>query len=162
MKAIPVHFWLYTKDNLDTFEDMVFDGAEVHLNNNTLFDPSKPTKLVVHGWGGGTHIDQIFAGAYAMAGLDYNIIGVDWRDMEGSAQEQVVSVGAYAAHFVQALVMGSNLRLEDVHPIGWSYGAHVVGSKALFIQILRLTFCSQHWKRNKPPEPSQAAENHAA
>ena len=65
MEAIPVHFWLYTKDNLDTFEDMVFDGAEVHLNNNTLFDPSKPTKLVVHGWGGGTHIDQIFAGAYA-------------------------------------------------------------------------------------------------
>ena len=125
--TIPVHFWLFTINNLEEYEDMVFDGSSVTLAPDTLFDVTKPTKLVVHGWGGETHIDEIFALAYAEAGLDYNIIGVDWRDMEGPSQEQVVEVGVYTAHFVQALVADYSLLLEDVHPIGWSYGAHVVG-----------------------------------
>ena len=34
----------------------------------------------------------------------------------------------YSAHFLEAL-MEYGLKLEDVHPIGWSYGAHVVGEK---------------------------------
>ena len=125
---LPVHFWLYTKDNLDIYEDIMFDGETVILDNNTLFDPRKPSKVVVHGWGGGTHIDKIFANAYAMAGLDYNIIGVDWRDMEGTAQEEVVMVGVYTAQFLHAMVEHVSLELEDVHPVGWSYGAHVVAN----------------------------------
>merc|ERR1719369_2334467 len=111
VKAIPVHFWLYTVENLELFENMEFDGTQVTLSQDTKFDPAKPTKLVVHGWGGGTHIDQIFAVAYARAGADYNVIGVDWRDMEGSPQDQVVEVGVYAAHFVQELVMEFGLKL---------------------------------------------------
>ena len=125
--TIPVHFWLFTINNLEEYENMVFDGSSITLAPDTLFDVMKPTKVVVHGWGGETHIDEIFASAYAEAGLDYNIIGVDWRDMEGPAQEQVVEVGVYTAHFLQALVADFSLLLEDVHPIGWSYGAHVVG-----------------------------------
>ena len=85
--SIPVHFWLFTINNLEEYEDMVFVGSSVTLSPDTLYDVTKPTKLVVHGWGGETHIDEIFALAYAEAGLDYNIIGVDWRNMEGPAQE---------------------------------------------------------------------------
>ena len=65
-EAIDTHFWLYTKDNLEEYEDMVFDGLQVILTPDTRFDPTKPTKLVAHGLGGGTHIDQIFAAAYAI------------------------------------------------------------------------------------------------
>ena len=125
--SIPVHFWLFTINNLEEYEDMVFDGSSVTLSPDTLYDVTKPTKVVVHGWGGERHIDETFALAYAEAGLDYNIIGVDWRNMEGPAQEQVVEVGVYTAHFLKALIDDYNLLLEDVHPIGWSYGAHVVG-----------------------------------
>ena len=46
---------------------------------NTRFVASKPTKLVAHGLGGGTHIDHIFNAAYAKASYDYNVIGIDWR-----------------------------------------------------------------------------------
>ena len=126
--SIHTHFWLYTNDNLVEYEDMVFDGDVAHLAEDTKFDPMKFTKIIVHGWGGRIHIDQIFAAAYAQAGLDYNVIGVDWRDMEGKPQQQVVEVGKYAAHFIQALVNDYGLHLGDVHPIGWSYGAHVVGT----------------------------------
>ena len=122
----------------------MFDGSSVTLAPDTLFDVMKPTKVVVHGWGGETHIDEIFASAYAEAGLDYNIIGVDWRDMEGPAQEQVVEGGVYTAHFLQALIEDYSLLLEDVHPIGWSYGAHFVGGLLFalmkFLQKIKFTF----------------------
>ena len=161
--VIPVHFWLYTVDNLEEFEDMEFDGAKVHLNSDTMFDPRKPTKLVAHGWGGGTHIDMIFAVAYARAGVDYNVIGVDWRDMEGKAQEQVVMVGEYAAHFVEALVMDHGLKLEDVHPIGWSYGAHVVGRVIVTILlVITVSFRSEYWERDKQRRPRQAEKDHCS
>ena len=49
--TIPVNFWLFTKDNLIEYEVMEFDGLTVTLVPDTLFDPSKTTKVVVHGWG---------------------------------------------------------------------------------------------------------------
>ena len=93
-----------------------------------MFDPKKIIKIVVHGWGGKTHIDEIFAKEYVDSGLDYNIIGVDWRDVEGPAQEQVVAVGEYVAHFLEVLVIDHDAEFDLLHPIGWSYGAHVVGN----------------------------------
>ena len=125
--TIPVNFWLFTIDNIEEYEVMDFDGSIVTLAPETLFNPDKPTKVVVHGWGGDHYLDKIFSAAYAEAGLDYNIIGVDWREMEGPPQKQVVEVGVYAAHFLQALARDYGLILQDAHPIGWSYGAHVVG-----------------------------------
>ena len=126
--TIPVNFWLYTKDNLVEYEVMDFDSSTVTLVPETLFDPTKQTKVVVHGFGGEIHIDEKFAAAYAEAGLDYNIIGVDWRDIQGIPQQQVQEVGVYTAQFLQALAADHGLILRDAHPIGWSFGAHVVGS----------------------------------
>ena len=135
--TIPVNFWLFTKDNLDEYEVMEFDGFTVTLVPDTLFDPTKQTKVVVHGFGGEIHIDEKFAAAYANAGLDYNIIGVDWRDIQGIPQQQVQEVGVYTAHFLQALAADHGLILQDAHPIGWSFGAHVVGS----FEIRKLSQC---------------------
>ena len=125
--TIPVNFWLFTIDNIEDYEIMEFDGSNVTLTPDTLFNPAKPTKVVVHGWGGDHYLDKIFSAAYAEAGLDYNIIGVDWREMEGPSEKQVVEVGVYTAHFLQALAEDHGLILQEAHPIGWSYGAHVVG-----------------------------------
>ena len=71
LENVQTHFWLYTKDSngVHDYEVMHFDGEEVNLDENTKFDPAKPTKLVAHGLGGGTHIDHIFNQAYAKAGL---------------------------------------------------------------------------------------------
>ena len=111
---------------------MEFDGTDISLTEDSLFDSRKPTKVVAHGWGGGLHIDKIFAQAYAAGGLDYNVIGIDWRNMEGSAKQQVVAVGVHAAHFIEVLVRDHGLLLQDVHAIGFSYGAHVVGKLGHF------------------------------
>ena len=131
-KSNETHFWLYTKHNLVDYENMEFDGTDISLTEDSLFDSRKPTKVVAHGWGGGLHIDKIFAQAYAAGGLDYNVIGIDWREMEGSAKQQVVAVGIHAAHFIEVLVRDHGLLLQDVHAIGFSYGAHVVGKLGHF------------------------------
>ena len=126
-EAIDTHFWLYTKDNLEEYEDMVFDGSQVILTPDTRFDPAKPTKLVAHGLGGGVHIDQIFAAAYAKAGMDYNVIGVDWRGMHGPWKTTFQIIGNYTAHFLQGMSKDYGLQIADVHCIGFSYGTHVIG-----------------------------------
>ena len=40
--SIPVHFWLFTMNNLEEYEDMVFDGSSVTLSPDTLYDVTKP------------------------------------------------------------------------------------------------------------------------
>ena len=128
-EKIDTHFWLYNKDhtNIHDYEVMYFDGNEVILNENTIFDASKPTKVIAHGNGGGTHIDHTFNAAYAKAGLDYNVIGVDWRQLHGNAAFRTDLAGNHSARFLKGMVEHYGLQLTDVHAIGFSYGTHVIG-----------------------------------
>ena len=131
LEPMDVHFWLYTWENLYDYEDMIFDGEKAIIDSNsTNFDPTRPTKVIAHGLGGGTHIDKIFAYAYiAYAGVYYNVIGVDWRSIKKGDGWDVSlgNVGKYTAHFLQDLVKNHGLKIEDVHCIGFSFGTHVIG-----------------------------------
>jgi len=127
LATLPVNFLLYTSASITDYETIGFDGEQVIFDEETRFDPGKLSKVVVHGWGGGLHLDEYLNSAYMEAGLDYNILGVDWRQMEGNAKTQVDEVGIYTAHFLEAL-QEFGLELQDVHAIGFSYGAHVVAS----------------------------------
>jgi len=127
ISPIPVNFLLYTAASITEYETISFDGEKVSLEEGTRFDPRKLSKVVVHGWSGGLHLDEYLNSAYMEAGLDFNILGVDWREMEGPAKTQVDEVGIYTAHFLEAL-QEYGLELGDVHAIGFSYGAHVVAS----------------------------------
>merc|ERR1719219_2542263 len=100
-----VNFWLYTKDNTGKFdyEVMPFDGKRVKLADNTLFDPSKPTKVTAHGNGGGTWIGYILNLAFAKAGLDYNVIDVDWRGLNGGARGRTDKAGEDTAKFLKIM-----------------------------------------------------------
>jgi len=140
LEPMEVHFWLYTNENLDNYEDMVFDGENATIDSNTKFDPARPTKVVAHGLGGGTHIDQIFARAYAQFGADYNIIGIDWRSIKRGDGWDVSlgNVGEYTAHFLQDLVKNHGLKIEDIHCIGFSFGTHVIGYTGVFVNQLGL------------------------
>jgi len=142
LEPMDVHFWLYTWENLYDYEDMIFDGEKAIIDSNsTNFDPTRPTKVIAHGLGGGTHIDKIFAYAYiAYAGVYYNVIGVDWRSIKKGDGWDVSlgNVGKYTAHFLQDLVNNHGLKIEDVHCIGFSYGTHVIGYTGVFVNQLGL------------------------
>ena len=99
----PWHF----RSKIDSIIKLIheFDlWSQVSLEEGTRFDPGKLSKVVVHGWGGGLHLgtelpldnwatgpnsDEYLNSAYMEAGLDFNILGVDWREMEGPAKTQV-------------------------------------------------------------------------
>ena len=105
LASLPVNFLLYTALSTTDYELIQFDGCQViprlvtlwqvTLAEGSRFDPGRGTKVVVHGWGGGLHLDEYFNSAYAESGADYNVIGVDWREMEGRPQEQVEEVGRW-------------------------------------------------------------------
>ena len=139
-----VHFWLYTKESIlqNDYEVMNFDGENVILDENTKFDPSKPTKLVAHGNGGGLHIDYIFNQAYADAGFDFNVIGIDWRSLEGSARKRTDYAGNQTGRFLHGMVSNYGLNFSDVSAIGFSYGTHVIantGKYALELGLNKIT-----------------------
>ena len=93
--------------------------------------------ITAHGLGGGFHIDQFFAEAYARAGQNYNIIGIDWRKIHnnnGLGWKTVLeNVGRYVAHFVQDMATNHGLEIVEMHAIGFSYGTHVIGKVVFFI-----------------------------
>merc|ERR1712241_914482 len=141
LENVQTHFWLYTKDShgVHDYEVMHFDGEEVNLDENTKFDAAKPTKLVAHGLGGGTHIDHIFNQAYAKAGLDYNVIGIDWRDLQGGMAARLDLIGNHTARFLKGMSEDFGLQISDVHAIGFSYGTHVIGNTAKYVVQLGLS-----------------------
>ena len=62
---------------------------------------------------------------------DYNVIGVDWSEGAKQFYPKAVAntrvVGAVIANLVRTLVNKAGLKLEDLHVIGHSLGAHVSG-----------------------------------
>lgn len=64
---------------------------------------------------------------------EFNIISVDWENLAGPspfyfyAAENSKPVGYRIGDFVDFLINTTGAKLEDVHPIGFSLGAQVVG-----------------------------------
>ena len=90
--------------------------------------PPKKTKLIAHGNDGGLHIDYIFNAAYTKAGFDYNVIGIDWRSLEGDPKSRTDYAGNQTAKFLQGMVQNYGLQMTDIQAIGFSYGTHVIAN----------------------------------
>merc|ERR1712126_109128 len=81
--------------NTGADEPISFDGETLSLPPDTQFDPSKPIKVVIHGWHqasldmfGNVVVDddeypRSFNQLYMDAGSDYTVLGVHWVPIEG-------------------------------------------------------------------------------
>ena len=64
---------------------------------------------------------------------DFNIISVDWENLAGPspfyfyAAENSKPVGYRIADFIDFIINTTGAKLEEIHPIGFSLGAQVVG-----------------------------------
>lgn len=69
-------FVLFTRRNPLAGQIISFDAAGVRNSN---FDPSRPTRFIVHGWNnnGGSDVNIQIRDAYLRAG-EFNVIVVDW------------------------------------------------------------------------------------
>ncbi|XP_014275628.1 lipase member H [Halyomorpha halys] len=126
-----VKFFLYNRE---------IENPEVYkaLVRRRSFLPSfrhnKPLKVVIHGWMGKdnkTFCSRLKDGL--LKNQDVNVITVDWSD-NGSrnwlypvSRNRVPEVAEIVAEFLDNLNKKFKVRLEDIHVIGHSLGAHISG-----------------------------------
>ena len=75
---------------------------------------------------------------------DWNFISIDWGELARghnyhAAKRNVDLVGNVTARLVHFLVVSTMMRRRDIHLVGFSLGAHVVGSVGTSVNITRIT-----------------------
>ncbi|XP_014275631.1 pancreatic triacylglycerol lipase isoform X2 [Halyomorpha halys] len=100
----------------------------------TRFKNDKPLKVIIHGWWGSN--ERRFSKTLReglLEKLDINVIAVDWS-LLGSynllysvAKKNIPKVAATFAKLLDNLNHQYGVRLEDIHVLGHSLGAHIAG-----------------------------------
>uniref|UniRef100_A0A6M2DX94 Putative pancreatic lipase-like enzyme n=1 Tax=Xenopsylla cheopis TaxID=163159 RepID=A0A6M2DX94_XENCH len=126
-----VKFNLYTRKNADKPQSLKVEDLSTITNSN--YDPSKPTRLICHGWMTGPTADfnVKVREAYLKYG-DYNVIVIDWFAGASAldyslSRKRVPGVANRIFYLIDLMVKNSLLKLNDLHMVGHSLGAHVVG-----------------------------------
>ncbi|XP_054081756.1 phospholipase A1-like isoform X2 [Zeugodacus cucurbitae] len=129
LNLVPVNYYLYTQRNPTTPQKITV-AAQTILNSN--FNPSNPTKVLVHGWWGNykAAMNNNIRDAWLSHG-DYNIIVVDWARARSidyvSSVVAVPKVGQKVADMIDCLVQNHGMSLDQTEVIGHSLGAQVAG-----------------------------------
>lgn len=115
--------------------------------NSSYIDLKKETKFMVHGWISSEKAisSQVIKNNFLEV-KDCNVILVDWKTIAGNLiypipMMETRNVGRHIAKFVDYLI-DNGARLEDIHLIGHSLGAHVVGVAGSLVEsgkISRIT-----------------------
>ncbi|GBP72516.1 Pancreatic triacylglycerol lipase [Eumeta japonica] len=137
-------YWLYTRRNSLIRQTLVHGNVNSVRNSN--FDANKQTVVIVHGWlsNGNTDPNPTVRRAY-LNKLDVNVITVDWRRLALSdyttAALGVPAVGRGVGEFLVWLNTNFGARFDNMHLVGFSLGAHLVGNagRAAGGRIARVT-----------------------
>jgi len=136
----------------ETEEPISFDGESLTLPSDTQFDPSKPIKVVTHGWEesrltifGNAVVDmnglpRSFNKLYMDSGYDYTVLGVHWVPIEGWKEDLMNASSSDAANTLgramHTLFQKYNVSVSQVHMIGFSMGTVVTSKTAKKLQEL--------------------------
>ncbi|XP_023952549.2 lipase member H-like [Bicyclus anynana] len=125
-------FWLYTRDNINQREEL-HARFLYRVKRNSLYRPDKPLVMVTHGWMscGNSNATQLIKNAYLNM-QDVNVVVVDWqKDAAHENYLESASLTMIVAEKVKDMVLSLAFRYQvasrDVHLIGHSLGAHVMG-----------------------------------
>jgi pancreatic triacylglycerol lipase len=140
LKKIEPKYPLYTRRNprKPTFIDL----NEYDVISASGIDPSKPVYVISHGYMEGGGIAWILEMANELLKLeDCSVIVVDWQGGSNPPYTQAVAnirlVGAMTAHLLHDLSKHTgDKKLDHVHCIGHSLGAHLSGYVGYTLQSL--------------------------
>ncbi|CAG4979596.1 unnamed protein product [Parnassius apollo] len=124
-------YWLFTRSNPTNHQVIVHGNANTISNSN--YNANRPIFVTVHGWtnDGNSWMNPLITSAL-LAVQDANVIVVDWGAVAGanyiSAVSGVPSVGQHLGNFLIWLINTAGGNWNNVHLIGFSLGAHVVGN----------------------------------
>ncbi|XP_045446012.1 pancreatic triacylglycerol lipase-like [Melitaea cinxia] len=129
--AAATQFWLFTRQNRNSRQLLVHNNANSVRNSN--YRGNRPTNVIVHGWrqNGGDRMNIDITSALLDLG-DFNVIVIDWRGVAGgsysSAANQVPAIGNHVGNFIQWIFNNFGGNFNQLHLIGFSLGAHIVGN----------------------------------
>ncbi|KAI5639763.1 lipase domain-containing protein [Phthorimaea operculella] len=124
-------YWLYSRQRRHSYQLLVHNDTNSVQNSN--YQPDRPTVVIVHGWNnnGNSELNPNLRDAFLQV-LDCNVIVVDWSDLASSlyftSANGVPSVGQYLGDFLVWLLDTAGGNWDQVHLVGHSLGAHVVGN----------------------------------
>ncbi|KAJ8920202.1 hypothetical protein NQ315_011863 [Exocentrus adspersus] len=123
-----VNFYLYTRNNPETFT--LFTSS--NLTFSTVFDASKPTLFIIHGWQNNysSPVNKLIKEA-VLEKHDVNVFVTDWgavaKENYVAAFYSVPSIGKYVGKFITKLVSLYKYPPGNIKVVGHSLGAHVAG-----------------------------------
>ncbi|XP_075970409.1 pancreatic lipase-related protein 2-like [Anticarsia gemmatalis] len=124
-------YWLFTRRNPNNAQIIRHNEADTITSSN--YQRNRPLKVIVHGWNnnGNTAMNPTITSAF-LAVQDCNVIVVDWRALANSAYNTaangVPNVGEHLGKFLTWLINTGGGNWNQVHLVGFSLGAHVVGN----------------------------------
>ncbi|KAM3666260.1 pancreatic triacylglycerol lipase [Ammospiza maritima maritima] len=129
-ESVDTHFLLYTKENMDNFQELsAVENSTIKASN---FKASRKTRFIVHGFvdnGEETWLADMCKRMLTVE--DVNCICVNWQRGAMCSYTQAANnvriVGAEIAYFVNVLKEEYGYSPADVHIIGHSLGAHAAG-----------------------------------
>ncbi|KAI5639764.1 lipase domain-containing protein [Phthorimaea operculella] len=124
-------YFLYTRQNPNNPQQIIPNNFGSLASS--LYSASRPLVVLSHGWNGGANslINRQITAAL-LETSDVNIIVVDWQALADSNYVTAVlgtpSVGQFLGNFLVWLVNSTGSNWNNVHLVGYSLGAHVVGN----------------------------------
>nr|XP_021186867.2 pancreatic lipase-related protein 2 [Helicoverpa armigera] len=124
-------YLLYTRRNQIVSQTLVINDAASITRSN--FNANRPTVVIAHGWLSNqyTSTNSIIRNAY-LRKSDVNVIVLDWRRLASSdyvtAARGVPAVGRGLGQFLTFLNSVTGAAFSDMHIVGFSLGAHLVGN----------------------------------
>lgn len=131
-----VEFRLFTRRNPDEYQILHINDSNSLWNSN--FNINNKVKVLTHGWlnHGFSPMPESIKEAYLNVS-DLNIVVVDWGVAANVnyivASYNVAQVGRLLTEFLNFLI-GEGISMNDVHLIGHSLGAHVVGIAGAYVR----------------------------
>ncbi|XP_045527247.1 endothelial lipase-like [Pieris brassicae] len=150
-------YWLFSRYNPTTPQVISHGTKQSILNSN--FNKDKDIVFLVHGWfGSGVNkMNKMLTDAF-LRKKDINIIVVDWSALATrnymTAKRGVATIGQQLGEFINWLHEEFNVSYNNIHLVGFSLGAHLVGNagKATQGRVKRITGLDPAgplWKHDK-------------
>ncbi|XP_041975189.1 pancreatic lipase-related protein 2-like isoform X2 [Aricia agestis] len=124
-------YWLYTRHNPTTPQILINGDANSVQSSN--FQANRPTAVIAHGWNsdGNSEVNTLITSAL-LAVDDCNVIVLDWRSAASGLYTTSVllvpNVGQHLGNFLQWLINTTGSSWTQIHLIGHSLGAHIMGN----------------------------------
>ncbi|XP_041981001.1 pancreatic lipase-related protein 2-like [Aricia agestis] len=138
-----IEYYLYTKSNPTTAQRLYMNEESI---KSSSFNPEHPTVVVAHGFLGSHNsaLNPAIRDAH-LGKADTNVIILNWNRIGGEDDDSALLstpvVGRRLGQFLKFLSQVSGASYDKMHLIGFSLGAHLVGSagKELDGKIARIT-----------------------